>query len=418
MRLKLVGLICVAFIAAGCGTHQSTLQGPPNSGPQVRQNNQAPVQWRQFSCGGTCTTYPTIIAVGNNLWYTSYSGTSLIRMTMTGGTTNFPLLSSMNPTGLTLGSDGKLYVGSGALAFIDVMTTTGSVTQKKIPSGDFVSYYGGMTLGSDKNVWFVERAHIGRMTTAGTITEFTYNDANTTNYYGAITLGPDSNLWVTEYNTQKIDKIDTTGTQIAQYSLGCTPQGGVVSAGGFLWVDCGASLAQVTATGPGAGTVNLLFTGSGITQSGTAIAVGPDGNPWFGMSSDNTVGEFNIANNSFTFYYPPSTFATDYAMTAGPDGNVWALDTSNNVNVYILNVISASPATLTFATPTSPTQSFVVTELGTAAWTATSNHTTIATVAPGVPANTFVVTPKGVGTTKIIVTDAKGNSFAVLVTVL
>ena len=39
MRLKFAGLVCVAFIAAGCGTHQSTLQGLPNSGAQVRQNN-------------------------------------------------------------------------------------------------------------------------------------------------------------------------------------------------------------------------------------------------------------------------------------------------------------------------------------------------------------------------------------------
>ena len=418
MRHKLVALTLLTFIITSCTGHQSAIPNPPANGPQVRQNNTAPVQWRQFNCGGSCTSYPTIVAVGNNLWYTSYSGSSLLQINMTGGIKSFPLLSSLNPTGLTLGNDGKLYVGSAAQADIEVMTTTGTVTETAIPSGDFTSYIAGMTRGPDNNVWFAERAHVGRMTTTGIIKEFAYSDANTTNYYGSIATGPDGNLWVTEYNTDKLDKISTAGVQLAQYTLGCGPTGGIVSAAGFLWVDCGSSLAQVTPSGAGAGTVVLLYTGSGITQSGQAIAAGPDGNPWFGMGSNNTIGEFVVANNSFTFYFPPANFATDYAVTAGPDGNMWAIDSGGNVDVYILNVISASPASLTFATPASPTQNFVVTELGAAAWTATSNNTAIATVAQGVPANTFVVTPKAAGTTKIIVTDAKSNSFAVLVTVL
>jgi hypothetical protein len=187
-----------------------------------------------------------------------------------------------------------------------------------------------------------------------------------------------------------------------------------VSAGGFLWVNCGSNLAQVTTSG----TVTLLFTGFGLTQSGENLAVGPDGNPWFGLNSNFTIGEFNIANNSLTYYFPPTNFATDVALSAGPDGNVWAVDTNDEMNVYILNVISVAPSSLTFATPASPTQNIVVTQIGTAAWTAVSNNTAVATVAQGVPAHTFVVTPKGVGSTKIVVSDAKGNSFAVIVTVL
>lgn len=414
MHHRLVALTLLTFLIAGCSGHQSALPNAPDAGRQVRQTGGAPVQWRQFNCGGSCATYPNIVAVGNNLWYNSYYGSSLIEMTMTGATTSFLLLSSMNPTGLALGNDGKLYVGAAGLADIEVMTTTGTVSETAIPSGDFVSYYAGMALGPDNNVWFAERGHVGRMTTTGTIKEFAYSDANTTNYYGSVAAGPDGNLWVTEYNLGKVDKISTAGAQLAQYTLGCTPYGGIVSVAGSLWIDCGVDLAQVTTSG----TVTLLYDGSGITQSGKAIAVGPDGNPWFGMNSNNTVGEFSIANNSFTFYFPPSNFTADYAMTQGPDGNMWAIDSTGNVDVYILNVISATPANLTFTTPTSPTQNFVVTELGVASWTATSNHTTVATVAQGAPANTFTVTPKGVGITKVIVTDAKGNSFAVLVTVL
>src|SRR6516165_745181 len=198
MRFRVIPFVLLACTITGCSSsHQSALVTPPRNTPFVRQNGN-PVQWRQFSCGQPCGSYSNLVTVGGNMWFSSYSSGSLVQMTMKGTTTNFPLLSSMNPTALTVGSDGKLYAGAAGLANIDIMTTTGAVSQKPIPSGDLVSYYAGMTQGPDKNVWFVERGHIGRITTAGAIKEFAYADATATNYYGSITTGPDSNLWVTE----------------------------------------------------------------------------------------------------------------------------------------------------------------------------------------------------------------------------
>jgi len=58
-----------------------------------------------------------------------------------------------------------------------------------------------------------------------------------------------------------------------------------------------------------------------------------------------------------------------------------------------------------------------VTESGTAAWTATSSNTGVATVAQGSPASHFTVTSVAAGSAKITVSDAVGNSFVVHVTV-
>lgn len=415
MRSKIIALAIFSFALLAC-SHQTSLQ-PANltAHTLVRQTGSVPVQWRQFYCGNPyCTSYPNIVSVGGNLWYEDFAGSSLTEMNMTGGTSTFPLKNSMEPTALTVGSDGKLYAGSAVAAVIQVMTTAGSATQFTIPSGDDVAYYGSMTLGPDKNVWFAEKAHVGMITTGGTIKEFPYKDAASSNYYGAITAGPDGNLWVTEYSTGVVDKINTSGVQQAQYTLGCTPQGGIISAGGFVWINCGTDLAQVTT----AGVVTLYFNGLGINQSGNALAVGPDGNPWFALNNDSSIGEFNMKTNTFTFYFPPANYATDYTLTTGSDGNVWAVDSSSHVNVYILNVISVAPTSLSFATPTSAAQKVVVTQKGTTSWTAVSKNTAIATVAQGTPANTFTVTPKAKGVTKIVVSDAKGNSFAVTVNVL
>jgi|SRR5579864_2867869 len=420
MRNKLLVLALTAFVVSGCGGQQS-LPTPGAGGalsptgmgvkPQVRQTGEVPVQWRRFHWGSIYGPYYPEIVTGSdgNLWFNDYSGAQLIRMTMTGSTTRFPT-ASFNPTSLTVGSDGKLYAGSPGLAAIDVMTTSGTVVQHPIPSGDVASY-DGLALGPDGNVWLAENKHVARITTAGVVTEYSYTSGDTSNSFGSVAAGPDGNVWATEYPTSKVDKIIPSTGVMTSFTLTCNPTG-IVSAAGALWVLCGGNLLQVTT----AGAVTTYYNAFSTPGSGENIAVGPDGNPWFTTNGGGLIGEFNPSNATMTFYYPPTNYSTDYALTAGPDGNVWTVDTSHTVDVYILNVISATPASMTFP-GTGQTQAFTVTEKGTSAWTATSNNTAVATVAQGSPASKFNVTSVAAGTAKVIVTDAKGNSFVVHVTV-
>lgn len=423
MRKKLLVLAFSALIAAGCSTRQAmpNLHGatPGVGNPNVRQTGDIPVSWRRFHWGGVNGPYFPTILVGPDkaMWYNDYFDDQLIRMTMTGSVTRFPL-SSFNPNAFVVGNDGKFYVGSQGQAHIDVVTTAGAVNQLTIPSGDVVSY-NGATLGPDHNVYMVEDKHVAKVTTGGTITEVTFSDASTSNYYDGITTGPDGNLWVTEYFNSALVKV-TPGsppTMGAPFALGCNPYQ-IASAGGFLWIPCtNNTLLQVNTSGL---IINTWPTVSyGFQTQGNEITTGADGNVWFGTNNaGDPLGQFNVTTDALTYFYPPSVYAGANGLVSGPDGNMWTVDSNTRtVDVYIINVISASPSTLSFPA-TGQNQNVVVSESGFAAWTATSNNTAVATVAQGAPANTFVITSKGKGNCKVFISDNIGNSFVVRVTVL
>jgi streptogramin lyase len=423
MRRHFIVASAMALVLAGCGGHQA-LPVPLSNGqssvhhakPLVLQTGKSPINWTRFAWGGStseATSGDTIVTgPDKNIWYTDYYKPGLVKMTMSGAAHEY-LFTGFNPTSMTVGSDGKFYIGEYGVAKIAVVTTSGTVSQKTIPSGDYM-YQGGMTLGPDGNVWFAELGHIGMITPAGTITEYAYSDGNTSNYYGGVAKGPDGNVWATEYDEGLIDKVvPSTGAQ-TKYTLGCTPYS-VTAAKGDLYVNCGNDIAQVTT----AGVVTLFPLDLSSSAYGDLITVGPDGDPWFTTlgTSGYPIGEFNPATNSETFYYPPSSYAIDNALVTGPDGNLWAIG-SSTVDVYIVsgNVISVSPNSVTF-TATSQQQSVTVTESGATSWTAKSEDTAIATVAQGSPADTFTISSVSIGQTKVIIMDSKGNSFAVHVTV-
>jgi streptogramin lyase len=422
MRNKLLVLAFSALITAGCSNHQAlpslagagqTTQGHNGVGPDVRQSGEQPVNWRRFSWGAVnAPYYPTIITgADGNLWYDDYSGTQLIRMGMLGFTKQFPL-PSFNPTSLAVGSDSKFYLGDVNLSSIDVVNTAGVVNQIGLPNSDKIGY-DEITLGPDGNVWFMQYAHVGKITPGGTVTDYAYHDASTNNYLGSITTGPDGNVWAAQYFTGNLNKIIPGTGAMTVFALGCNPQG-MVSAHGNLYVACTSNnLLQVTT----AGVITTFYNGFGFPGSGKYMTVGPDGNPWFGTNTGSLIGKFDTTNNAITYFYPPVNYGIENALTSGPDGNIWTVDSSSRaVAIYILNVISASPANMTF-TAGGQNQTAIVTEPGTSAWTATSSKTSVATVTQGSPASHFTVHSVATGTAKIIVTDAVGNSFAVRVTV-
>ena len=421
MRNKLLVFVISALVATGCSSQQAvpvqnsgaTSQGH-HVNPFVRQKGEQPVNWREFAWVSTASPYYPTILTGHDgaMWMTDYSATQLLRMSMDGTAKQGAFLTSFNPTAMTVGSDNKFYVGSRNTASIDVVTTGGVVTTHAISSGDVVSF-NGMTLGPDGNVWFTEASHVGKITPGGAITEYAYKDATTNNYYDGITAGPDGNLWVSEYFAATVEKVVPGTGAMTSFTLGCNGTQ-IIAAKGNLYVTCSNNtLVQVTT----AGVVTPLYNPYGFSGNGALLAVGPDGNPWFGASTANVIGEFDPGSGQMTYYYPPSNYGQANAITLGPDGNMWAVDDSNrSVQVYILNVISVSPTSLTFPA-TGQTQSIVVTQPGTASWTASSTNTAIATVTQGSPADTFTVKSVAKGQCKIIVTDAVGNSFPVHVTV-
>ncbi|HEY5095903.1 MAG TPA: hypothetical protein VII69_12380 [Candidatus Eremiobacteraceae bacterium] len=422
-------LICIAascFVLAGCSGHQAAPApgaGNTQSGhafkPDVVQNGNSPIFWTQFPWGDTNVANQVngiVTGSDKNVWYTDYNGHALIKMQMTGHATLFPLTFGTNtnfyPGNLTVGKDGKFYIGAyGNPGFLGVATTSGSFSVKTIPSGD-LSAAGRLTLGPDGNVWFTEQAHIAKITTSGTITEFAYADGNVSNTYGAIATGSDGDLWVTEYNDNVIDDVDPSDGSMTQYPLPCAPIGLVSAKDGNLWAPCNNNLLIRITT---SGTVTSVQNFFGTDGYPGGFTLGPDGNPWYTTSNHNMIATFNIAKNQLNVFFPPTAQGNSYALTAGPDGNMWANDSLGKTDIYIINPLGVSPSSVTFHVGN--TQNLTVTEKGTTAWTATSSNPGVASVAQGSPSNKFVLTANGLGNTTVTIKDAIGNSFAVKVKV-
>jgi streptogramin lyase len=417
MIKRLALATAAALVLTGCGGHQGlnvvpTHSSDQNALPQVLQSGKTPVNWTQFKWGGASGPSNQGIVAGpdGNMWYTDYSDSDLIKMTMSGSTHIFALPANLGPTGIGVGSDGKFYIGLYAQPKIGVATTSGAFSTIPIPSGDS-AYNGNPVLGPDGNIWFAELAHIARVTPSGTITEYPYPNGETSNSNGAVAAGPNGDVWVNDSGSDVVDDVDPQTGDIVAYRVPCSPQGIAAASDGNLWLDCNTALVRLS---PGGSTTSYFA--PYMSQYPTAFTVGPDGNPWFAFNVGNAIGEFNVGSTTMSVYYPPTNYTNDFGLASGPDGNVWAVDSSGKIDVYIIRTISVAPKNLTFTTLGSM-QTITVTEKSASAWTATSSKPTVATVAQGTPANTFVVTSVAIGKCTITVSDAIGNSAAASVNV-
>jgi streptogramin lyase len=419
--LKRFALVAAASIVlTGCGTHQGLTGIPAHASgqgaqPHVLQSGKTPVNWTQFKWGGASSPSNQGIVAGpdGNMWYTDYSDSDLIKMTMGGSTHVYPLQSGGSqvfPTGIGVGSDGKFYIGLYSLSKIGVATTSGAFSTIAIPSGDRI-YNGNPALGSDGNIWFAELSHIARITPSGTVTEYPYPNGETNNTSGAVAAGSNGDVWVSDSASDVVDDVDPDTGDIVAYRVPCGPDGIAAASDGNLWLACSSTIVRLTSGGN-----TTSYFAPYISQYPTAFTVGPDGNPWFALNAGNAIGEFNIGPGTMNLYYPPTINTNDYGLASGPDGNVWAIDSAGKIDIYIIKTISVAPKNLTFTTLGSM-QNVTVTEKSASAWTAASSNTSVATVAQGTPANTFVVTSVGDGKCTITVSDAIGNSAAVSVTV-
>ena len=416
--IKRFAFAAAAFVVlAGCGGHQG-LTGIPDHAmaqgarPGVLQSGKTPVNWTQFKWGGANLPQEQGIVAGpdGNMWYTDYSDSDLIRMSMNGATHAFST-PGFNPIGIGVGSDGKFYMTLYGQAKIGVATTSGTFSTVAIPSGDRV-YDGNPALGPDGNIWFAEAGHIGRITPSGTITEFAYPNGETGNAEGAVAAGPSGDVWVSDAGAKVVDDVDPDTGDIVAYRIPCSPNSIAAPSDGNLWIICtNDTLVRLT---PGGNTTSYFAPSAPQYPSG--MTVGPDGNPWFAFGSGNAIAEFNIGQTTLSVYVPPTNYAFDYGIASGPDGNLWAVDSSGKIDIYIIKTISVAPKNLTF-TSLNSMQTITVTQKSATAWTAASSNTSVATVAQGTPANAFAVTSVGDGKCTITVSDAIGNSATVSVMV-
>ena len=121
---------------------------------------------------------PRDIALGGdgNLWFTSYSGYSIGRVTPTGVVTSFRVPEVPLPNGIAAGLNGDLWFTTGA-AFPTHSTRVGRITSNGVItlfSGVGISSPLGITLGPDGNMWFANwgSKSLGSITPDGVVSNF------------------------------------------------------------------------------------------------------------------------------------------------------------------------------------------------------------------------------------------------------
>lgn len=161
-------------------------------------------------------------------------GEQLSAVSLSGITTNynftFPIsFGASDGLGITAGPASELYLTAvaytgGAADYTSAIvaySTSGTLARtypladSSIGANGLLGTYvlgDGITVGPDKNLWFVEDAanKIGRLTASGTLTEFPIPTPSSNP--SQITSASDGALWFTEYSGNKVGRITTDGT--------------------------------------------------------------------------------------------------------------------------------------------------------------------------------------------------------------
>ena len=178
-----------------------------------------------------------------------------------------------------------------------------------------------ITIGSDGNPWFTEfdGNKIGRINPDGSLSEFTVPTAGSGP--SGITLGGDGNIWFTEFNGNKVGRVTPKGVfhEIALGTAGACPTE-IASSGSQIAV-VEVALGQIAFINiQGELEIDQPIPTPGAAPQG--IAYGSDGAFWFVEYYGNKIGRAQSGSpiTEFPITTPGSGPRT---ITAGPDGGLW-----------------------------------------------------------------------------------------------
>lgn len=179
---------------------------------------------------GSITTGPD-----GALWVTDAYNSEVVRFSVEGNYTRFPVSGYGSPVNIVTGPDKALWFTEqvGSKSQVVRMTTKGAMTPYAVGGEP-----NDIAVGSDGALWFTELGgQVGRITTSGKITEYSKGISPGAKPY-SIASGPDGALWFTELTGGRIGRI-TTGGKITEYSNGITaserPNDVVAGPDGAMW---------------------------------------------------------------------------------------------------------------------------------------------------------------------------------------
>jgi virginiamycin B lyase len=219
--------------------------------------------------------------------------------------------------------------------------TPTDITVFQVPTAN--SRPGGITSGRDGNIWFTEyngnrigRVNLNHMPID--IDEFEVPTANSGP--NSITSGPDGKLWFTEYFASKIGRITTDGNVESEFEFPAGSHGHpaniTVGPDNNLWFSEGypnpAPIGRITLDG-----VITEFSVPTMENGSGPVTAGPDGNVWFAEQNGNNIGRIGPRGTtdqqiqeSIREFSLPTPNSVPLGITAAPDGKLWFVEVRGN----------------------------------------------------------------------------------------
>ena len=253
--------------------------------------------------------------------------------------TSSPLTFSGVPNSVTLGSDGNLWLIDRAANKVGRLTPGGTYTTFAIPTTAAIA--SGITLGPDGNAWFAEFGpnpnKIARVNPDGVITEYSLPAGRS---LGSIAAGPDGNVWFTDSASSNgppvysLGRISTADGSMADFALPTNgrAQGLVSGADGNLWIgwveSSGNKYDALRVTPSGAATSFPLPSTGALNALGATMLLGPDLNVWFTYQNNLA----RVKPDGTVTLYPIPTANSNMlpaGLAIGIDGNLWFTEFSS-----------------------------------------------------------------------------------------
>lgn len=263
---------------------------------------------------------------------TAYGGST---PAFTASTLNF----SGTPNSVALGSDGNIWLIDRAANNVGRLTADGTYTTFAIPTANAIA--SGIAAGPDGNAWFAEFGptpnKIARVTPDGVITEFSMPAGKN---LGSITAGDDGNVWFTESTSSSsgppsyfLGHISTADGSIGDFALPTNGRAQGLTSGvdGNLWIgwveSSGSKYDILRVTQAGKVTSFALPNGP-LNALGATMLLGPDGNIW--LTFQNNLARVK-PDGTVTMYAIPTANANmlPAGLTIGNDSNIWFTEFSS-----------------------------------------------------------------------------------------
>jgi len=256
----------------------------------------------------------------------------------------------------------------------------------------------GMIRGPDGAMWFEDNGKLGRITTSGQITEYSVSGF----WEPDMTVGPDGNIWYGNGLTGARERFDIATGKVTDFPFPITPKlptatswadvpWFATSSARLYWLDADGSLNVLPPNissggdfiagpdgnlwyandpgGPYVGEIVKLMPDGTKTEfslptkiqpaaimnpeiSAGGLTVGPDGNIWFTVWTQNMIGRVTSDGDFTEFSLPPGT--DPFAITSGPDGNLWftgsgqidRITTTGTVSQFLPNSNMGNPVAI------------------------------------------------------------------------